>query len=57
MSRGIFVDANLPVLLVIGGIDARLIGKHRPLRTFDLYLAATDKDPYSAVNYWHVHNV
>ena len=152
MSRGIFVDANLLVLLVVGSTDARLIAKHRRLREFgpddyerlvamvsraahvlvtpntlteasnllaqhrepersrffdtlkslielskeivvtsinasrnshfhrlgltdaallevvsretplvtvdlDLYLAATSKDPSSAVNYWHVHNV
>ena len=34
-SRGIFVDANLLVLFVVGSTDTRLIAKHRRLRTFD----------------------
>lgn len=34
-SRGIFVDANLLVLFVVGSTDTRLIAKHRRLQTFD----------------------
>ena len=34
-SRGIFVDANLLVLFVVGSTDTGLIAKHRRLRTLD----------------------
>ena len=34
LSRGVFVDAMLLVLLVVGITDPRLIAKHRRLRTF-----------------------
>ena len=33
--RGLFVDANLLVLLVVGSTDTRLITKHRRLQTFE----------------------
>ena len=32
--KGIFIDANLLVLLVVGATDQALISKHRRLRTF-----------------------
>ena len=32
--KGIFIDANLLVLLVVGATDQALIAKHRRLRTF-----------------------
>ena len=32
---GIFVDANLLVLFVVGSTDTRLIAKHRRLRTYE----------------------
>ena len=32
--RGVFVDANLLVLLVAGALDPEIIGRHRRLRTF-----------------------
>lgn len=31
---GAFIDANLLVLLVVGSVDRRLVGKHRRTRTF-----------------------
>ncbi|WP_423924705.1 hypothetical protein [Candidatus Palauibacter sp.] len=33
-GRGIFVDANLLVLLAVGLTDRRLIEKHKPLKQF-----------------------
>lgn len=35
-SSGVFVDANLLVLLVAGNHDRGLIGRHRRLRTFSV---------------------
>ena len=34
VRKGIFIDANLLVLLVVGATDQALISKHRRLRTF-----------------------
>ena len=33
-GTGMFVDANMLVLLIVGGTDPRLIAKHRRLQTF-----------------------
>ena len=35
-SSGVFVDANLLVLLVAGNSDRSLVGRHRRLRTFSV---------------------
>ena len=32
---GVFIDANLVVLFVVGSVDRRLVGTHRRARTFE----------------------
>ena len=48
------IDANLLVLLVVGAVDRRLVGKHRRVRSFepedyDLLLALLQETPHPAV--------
>ena len=57
------IDASRnPHFRRLGLTDAALlevVSRETPLVTvdLDLYLAAIGKDPFSAVNYWHAHNV
>lgn len=48
------IDANLLVLLVVGAVDRRLVGKHRRVRSFepedyDLLLALLQETPHPVV--------
>ncbi len=36
MPRGLFIDANLLILLVVGRVSSELIGEHRRLRGFSV---------------------
>ena len=52
VSSGLFVDANLLVLFVVGNVDEDLISKHRRLREYtsdDYGVLVTALDPYDRI--------